>query len=91
MAWVVPDDIAAAKQQNLAGQLIKSETGLSELRAVSAIDPQDLDQLLALMEQPGRVYQSAEQSLRRSLNQAWFLHFVVSENDQGLNVSGVER
>ena len=89
MAGAVPDDIAAAKQRQLAAQLLNKESELAQQRRLGSVHSEALDQVLSLIASAGQTYAHADAPLRRSMNQAWFDHLYVTEEDGKLSVREV--
>lgn len=72
MAGVVPDDIARAKQDQLADQLAFAESEVERLAAAQASDDASLHAVLDLITDCGQAYQVMPGEMRREFNQAWF-------------------
>jgi len=87
MSEAVPDDIAAAKQKQLASQLLSRGTELNQQVRLGGVHGKALNQVLALIADAGQTYLAADGPLRRSMNQAWFDHLYVTEDDGLLRVS----
>lgn len=71
MAGAVPDDIVAAKQRQLAAQLLSAESELSRQARLPDVHRRALDSALDLIENAERTYARVG-AVKRSLNQAWF-------------------
>ena len=91
MDGVVPDDVAAAKQHQLAKQLLKVEKDIAQRRSLATVDRETLNSLFGLMENLGLTYPKVAAPVRRSMNQAWFKHLVVTEDEDGVLVTDAEH
>lgn len=86
MAGAIPDDIAAAKQRQLAADLLRKEAALQQIARISDVHLETLRQVMAMIERAGHAYGRADAALRRSMNHAWFEALYLSEEDGHLRV-----
>ena len=83
MASAVPDDIAADEQRQLASQLLAIESELARVTLLDEVHRRALDMVLELIKDVGQTHGRVGDAVRHSLNQAWFDHLLVDE-DEGL-------
>ena len=83
MEGVVPDDIAAEKQQQLASQLAQAEANLIRAQRLTINHREVLEAVLTLIAACGHTYQAAPATVRRAFNQAWFTSLDIDEDQQG--------
>ena len=86
MTGAVPDDIAADKQRQLAAQLLAAESELSRQSRLSDVHGRALDSVVGFIANAGQTYAQVDNAVRSSLNQAWFDHLYIDEDDQTIRV-----
>lgn len=91
MSGAVPDDIAAEKQHLLAGQLSSAEVELAQHQRLGDVHRQALAAVVTLIADAGRTYAAADTQSRRGMNQAWFAHLEIDEDDDLIEVVRPQR
>ena len=92
MQGAVPADIAREKQQQLADQLLTTETALERMSRTHEGQRAGISALLELLDQCGAAYLRSDERGRRDYNQAWFDSLDVDvDDDQGPVVAAVHR
>ncbi len=92
MQGVVPADIAREKQQQLADQLLSTESALERMDRTHQGQRASLSALLELLDRCGSAYSRSDEKGRRDYNQAWFESLDLDvDDDQPPRVAAVHR
>ncbi len=91
MSGAAPDDIAAEKQRLLAGQLSSAEVQLAQHQRLGDVHRQALGAVVALIADAGQTCAAADPQSRRGMNQAWFAHLEIDEDDDLIEVVRPQR